>query len=76
MNPVDSSEIAPAQNPEEENRKKAAREDAMRDVRKVCWKSIEKLMNDFNSRNTAEAVKQCRRTLNYLESLQRIEEEG
>jgi len=45
-------------------------------VREVCWKSIEKLMNDFNSRNTAEAVKQCRRTLNYLESLQRIEEEG
>ena len=76
MKSADDSEIAPAQNPEEENRKKAAREAAMKDVREVCWKSIEKLMNDFNSRNTAEAVKQCRRTLNYLESLQRIEEEG
>lgn len=76
VNPVDSPKIAPAQNPEEENRKKAAREAAMKDAREVCWKSIEKLMNDFNSRKTGEAVKQCRRTLNYLESLQRIEEEG
>lgn len=76
VNPVDSSEIAPAQDPEEENRKKVAREAAMKDAREVCWKSIEKLMNDFNSRKTGEAVKQCRRTLNYLESLQRIEEEG
>ena len=76
VNPVDSSEIAPAQDPEEESRKKAAREAAMKDTREVCWKSIEKLMNVFNSRKTGEAVKQCRRTLNYLESLQRIEEEG
>ena len=76
MKSAEDSEIAPAQNPEEENRKKAAREAAMKDAREVCWKSIEKLMNDFNSRKTGEAVKQCRRTLNYLESLQRIEEEG
>lgn len=76
MKSADDSEIAPAQNPEEENRKKAAREAAMKDAREVCWKSIEKLMNVFNSRKTGEAVKQCRRTLNYLESLQRIEEEG